>query len=34
LRERVSQSFSQDAMVEGVLAGYQAAIAAKFMHSH
>jgi glycosyltransferase involved in cell wall biosynthesis len=34
LRERVSLSFSQDAMVEGVLAGYQAAIAAKFMHSH
>jgi glycosyltransferase involved in cell wall biosynthesis len=34
LRERVRQSFSQDAMVEGVLAGYQAAIAAKFMHSH
>ena len=34
LRERVRQSFSQDAMVEGVLAGYQAAIGAKFMQSH
>ncbi|MEA2927255.1 MAG: hypothetical protein QOD25_4377 [Alphaproteobacteria bacterium] len=34
LRERVRQLFSQDAMVEGVLAGYSAAIKAKFMHSH
>ena len=34
LRERVRQTFSQDAMVEGVLAGYQTAIAAKFTHSH
>ena len=34
LRERVGQSFSQDAMVAGVLAGYQTAIAAKFTHSH
>ena len=34
LRERVRQPFSQDAMVEGVLAGYQAAIGAKFTQSH
>jgi glycosyltransferase involved in cell wall biosynthesis len=34
LRERVRTLFSQDAMVEGVLAGYGEAIAAKFMHSH
>ena len=34
LRERVRQSFSQDAMVEGVLSGYRAAISAKFMQSH
>jgi glycosyltransferase involved in cell wall biosynthesis len=34
LRERVRQLFSQDAMVEGVLAGYGEAIKAKFMHSH
>jgi glycosyltransferase involved in cell wall biosynthesis len=34
LRERVGQSFSQDAMVAGVLAGYQTAIASKFTHSH
>jgi glycosyltransferase involved in cell wall biosynthesis len=30
LRQRVRQVFSQDAMVEGVLAGYDAALAAKF----
>jgi glycosyltransferase involved in cell wall biosynthesis len=34
LRERVRKLFSQDAMVEGVLAGYGEAINAKFMHSH
>jgi glycosyltransferase involved in cell wall biosynthesis len=34
LRERVRTLFSQDAMVEGVLAGYGEAITAKFMHSH
>lgn len=34
LRDRVRTLFSQDAMVEGVLAGYQAAIAAKFNQSH
>jgi glycosyltransferase involved in cell wall biosynthesis len=34
LRRRVRQSFSQDAMVEGVLAGYSAAIGAKFTQSH
>jgi len=34
LRERVRKLFSQDAMVEGVLAGYGAAIAAKFKRSH
>jgi len=34
LRERVRKLFSQDAMVEGVLAGYGAAISAKFMKSH
>jgi glycosyltransferase involved in cell wall biosynthesis len=34
LRERVRTLLSQDAMVEGVLAGYQAAITAKFSHSH
>lgn len=34
LRERVRKLFSQDAMVEGVLAGYGEAIKAKFMHSH
>jgi glycosyltransferase involved in cell wall biosynthesis len=34
LRERVQQTFSQDAMVDGVVAGYRAAIAAKFTHSH
>jgi glycosyltransferase involved in cell wall biosynthesis len=34
LRQRVAQSFSQDAMVEGVLAGYDAAIGAKFTQSH
>ena len=34
LRERVRQLFSQDAMVEGVLAGYGEAISVKFMQSH
>jgi glycosyltransferase involved in cell wall biosynthesis len=34
LRERIRQVFSQDAMVEGVLAGYRAAIDAKFKHPH
>jgi len=34
LRERIRQMFSQDAMVEGVLAGYRDAISAKFMQSH
>ena len=34
LRERVRKLFSQDAMVEGVLAGYGEAIGAKFKHSH
>ena len=34
LRERVRTLFSQDAMVDGVLAGYGEAISAKFMHSH
>ena len=34
LRERIHQKFSQDAMVEGVLAGYAEAISAKFMQSH
>jgi len=34
LRERVRKLFSQDAMVEGVLAGYDEAITAKFMYSH
>ena len=34
LRERVCKLFSQDAMVEGVLAGYGEAIKSKFMHSH
>jgi glycosyltransferase involved in cell wall biosynthesis len=33
LGARVRELFSQDAMVEGVLAGYTAAIAAKFMQS-
>jgi glycosyltransferase involved in cell wall biosynthesis len=33
LRERVRKLFSQDAMVEGVLAGYGEAIRAKFTHS-
>jgi glycosyltransferase involved in cell wall biosynthesis len=32
LRERIGQLFSQDAMVEGVLAGYSEAIRAKFKH--
>jgi glycosyltransferase involved in cell wall biosynthesis len=34
LRERIQAQFSQDAMVEGVLAGYGEAIAVKFMQSH
>jgi len=34
LRERIGKLFSQDAMVEGVLAGYGEAIRAKFRHSH
>ena len=34
LRERIRTLFSQDAMVEGVLAGYGEAIAAKFTQSH
>ena len=34
LRQRIGKLFSQDAMVEGVLAGYGEAIATKFMHSH
>jgi glycosyltransferase involved in cell wall biosynthesis len=33
LAARVRELFSQDAMVEGVLAGYAAAITAKFMQS-
>jgi glycosyltransferase involved in cell wall biosynthesis len=32
LRERIGQLFSQDAMVEGVLAGYGEALRAKFEH--
>jgi glycosyltransferase involved in cell wall biosynthesis len=32
LRQRIREVFSQDAMVEGVLAGYSAAIGAKFKH--
>ena len=34
LRDRIRTLFSQDAMVEGVLAGYGEAITAKFMQSH
>jgi glycosyltransferase involved in cell wall biosynthesis len=34
LRERVRDLFSQDAMVAGILAAYQEAIAAKFHRSH
>jgi glycosyltransferase involved in cell wall biosynthesis len=34
LRERVRTRFSQDAMVEGVLAGYREAMAIKSMQSH
>jgi glycosyltransferase involved in cell wall biosynthesis len=34
LRERIRQKFSDDAMVEGVLAGYGEAISAKFRQSH
>jgi glycosyltransferase involved in cell wall biosynthesis len=34
LRERIRQKFSQDAMVEGLLAGYGDAISAKFRQSH
>ena len=34
LRQRIGSLFSQDAMVEGVLAGYAEAIRAKFIQSH
>jgi glycosyltransferase involved in cell wall biosynthesis len=34
LAQRIRAQFSQDAMVEGVLAGYRDAIAAKFTQSH
>ena len=34
LRQRIGEQFSADAMVEGILAGYGAAIGAKFIHSH
>jgi len=34
LHERIRRLFSQDAMVEGVLAGYKTAIASIFMQSH
>ena len=34
LRERVRTSFSQDAMVEGILAAYAEAIRAKFQRPH
>lgn len=34
LRERIRTMFSQDAMVDGVLAGYAEAIGRKFTHSH
>jgi glycosyltransferase involved in cell wall biosynthesis len=34
LHARIRTLFSQDAMVEGVLAGYRDAIAAKFKQSH
>jgi glycosyltransferase involved in cell wall biosynthesis len=34
LRERIGALFSADAMVDGVLAGYGKAIAAKFIQSH
>jgi hypothetical protein len=34
LRQRIGRWFSADTMVEGVLAGYGAAIGAKFIHSH
>jgi glycosyltransferase involved in cell wall biosynthesis len=34
LRDRIATLFSQDAMVDGVLAGYGEAIAAKFIQSH
>jgi glycosyltransferase involved in cell wall biosynthesis len=34
LHERIGAQFSADAMVEGVLTGYAAAIGAKFMQSH
>ena len=32
--QRIGELFSHDAMVEGVLAGYGAAIGAKFKQSH
>jgi glycosyltransferase involved in cell wall biosynthesis len=34
LRERIARLFSQDAMVEGILAGYGEAIESKFIQSH
>jgi hypothetical protein len=34
LRQRIGEQFSVDAMVEGVMAGYGAAIDAKFKQSH
>jgi glycosyltransferase involved in cell wall biosynthesis len=34
LRERIARLFSQDAMVEGILAGYGEAIGLKFIQSH
>lgn len=34
LQQRVRSMFSQDSMVEGVLAGYRGAIRAKFSHTH
>ena len=34
LHERIRSHFSQDAMVEGVLAGYRDALGAKFTQSH
>jgi glycosyltransferase involved in cell wall biosynthesis len=34
LHERIGAQFSADAMVDGVLAGYAAAIGAKFIQSH
>jgi glycosyltransferase involved in cell wall biosynthesis len=34
LRERIGALFSQDAMVQGILAGYGEAIGRKFKQSH